>query len=130
MTESGSRVRRENGMFDRRLLVTGVAIVTVVMTAVVATRFPKQASVVPLLEHVSGVPVEESQQAPPQPAYQYLIKEYQGRVAVYNSGSQEPDMVLDVLVKYLPDYDRQQMQQGIPVNSYNELVSLIEDYTS
>ncbi len=51
-------------------------------------------------------------------------------MAVFTAGESEPEVVLDVFVQYLPDLDREQMAEGIPVKDYNELVALLEDYTS
>jgi hypothetical protein len=33
-------------------------------------------------------------------------------------------------VKYLPDYDRAALREGIPVKDFGELVSRVEDYIS
>jgi hypothetical protein len=34
------------------------------------------------------------------------------------------------LVKFLPDYDRIQLREGIPVKDYETLSAMIEDYIS
>ena len=62
--------------------------------------------------------------------YEYLLKEYEGRLAVYKKNSTEPDMVFDLLIKMLPEYDQEQLKQGLYVRDYRELVDLIEDYIS
>ena len=62
--------------------------------------------------------------------YEYLLKEYEGRLAVFKKNSTEPDMVFDLLIKMLPQYDQEQLKQGIYVKDYRELVDLIEDYIS
>lgn len=115
-------------MFDRRLMWTGAALAVVTALSLFLARVPEQAEITPITESVSGV--ERQQSADSQPEYLYMLKEHEGRVAVFRTGSSEPELVLDALVKYLPDYDRSQMEQGIPVKDYDELVSLIEDYIS
>lgn len=75
----------------------------------------------------SGIPVEPSAVSG---GWEYLIREYDGRLAVFHGGSEEPELVFDVFVHTLPEYDRGQLKQGVAVQSYEELISLLEDYTS
>lgn len=113
---------------DKRFIWTGVALGAAVAAALLFAELPEKTSV-PLQETVSGV--ERSAGAQPREEdYAYLLKEKNGRIAVYARDKEEPEMVLDVLVKYLPDQDRQDLAEGIPVRDYSELVSLIEDYAS
>jgi len=116
-------------MFDKRLLWTSTAIVIVIMVAVVAAALPQRENAVRSQENVSGLEVEED--TPQQePEYLYMLKEYRGRIGVYIGGADEPEMILDVPIKHLPDYDRELLMEGIPVWSYSELVALMEDYSS
>lgn len=71
-----------------------------------------------------------SESVAPQRAVKYILGEYKGRLAVYSGGKSEPDLVFDVYIHYLPELDREQLQKGIPVTDYEELVRLIEDYSS
>ncbi len=112
-------------MLDSRLALTGAALAVVMAAAYLAINPP------PLPVTESAAVVEEIAEALPQePEYMYIIKEHEGRVAVYPAGGNEPELVLDVLVRYLPDLDRRQMQEGIPVEDYDRLVALLEDYSS
>jgi len=116
-------------VFDKRLLVTGAALAVVIMAAVVAANIPAGTQeTMPLHEPVSDV--EKPPQEESEAAHGYVLREHQGRIGVFTGNAGEPDMVLDVLVKYLPEYDRQILGEGIPVDSYEQLVALIEDYTS
>ena len=124
-------------MFDRRLIYTGAAIAVVSAASFVLTALPIIPETAPVTENVPGVEREAPrQEGKPErepraeAGYRYLLKEHNGRIAVFPAESEEPELVLDVLVKYLPDLDRTQMQQGIHVKDYEELVRLIEDYTS
>ena len=67
---------------------------------------------------------------PQQRDYLYIIKEYNGRVAVFGEDADIPEMVLDTFVRYLPAYDRIQLREGVRVYSLHELEARIEDYTS
>jgi len=114
-------------MLDKRLACTAVALVLVVMASVVAASLPGKENTAQMQENVGDVEKEA-----PRPAedYVYVLKEHQGRIGVFLAGETEPEMILDVPVKHLPEYDREQMRQGIPARSYSELVALIEDYSS
>lgn len=117
-------------MFDRRFVWTGAAVALVAAVSFFVSRIPAKPEIAPITETVSGIEKQQETPSVEEFGYAYLLKELDGRVAVYPAGSLEPELVLDVLVKYLPDYDRSQMQQGIQVKDYKQLVSLIEDYTS
>ncbi|HWP50687.1 MAG TPA: hypothetical protein VN626_03210 [Clostridia bacterium] len=73
----------------------------------------------------SGVSAEQTQQKP-----RYLLSGYQGKLAVFMIGKKEPELVFDRYLHYLPDVDRQRLEEGIEVSDYAELLQLIEDYTS
>lgn len=61
---------------------------------------------------------------------QYYLREYQGKLAVFLPDQQTPEIVFDVYLSTLPAYDRGQLQLGVPVRDYEELVKRIEDYIS
>ena len=124
-------------LFDRRLFYTGAGLAIVSAAAFVLTSLPVIPETAPAAEDVTSVEREIPQQGRKierepraEHRYRYMLKEHNGRIAVFPAESDEPELVLDVLVKYLPDFDRTQMQQGIQVKDYEELVRLIEDYTS
>lgn len=117
-------------MLDKRLAWTGAALGLVAALSFFLTRPVAEPEIAPLTEPVSGIGRGGESLAPEQYDYAYILKEYEGRVAVYPAGAGEPELILDVLVKYLPDYDRTQMAAGIPIKTYDELISRIEDYTS
>ena len=61
---------------------------------------------------------------------QYYLRDYQGKLAVFLPDKQTPEIVFDVYLSTLPAYDRGQLQLGVPVQDYEELVKRIEDYIS
>lgn len=75
----------------------------------------------PAADTVEGVPVR---------AVQYYLREHDGKLAVFAPDSAAPELVFDVYLSTLPSYDRGQLQMGIPIYSYEELVQRIEDYIS
>lgn len=117
-------------LFDQRFVLTGVAIAAVAALSFFIASSRQEEEVRPITESVSGIERKSETKEPPEYDYEYLLKEHEGRIAVYQAGANKPEIILDVLVKHLPDYDRSQMAVGIPVKDYDSLISLIEDYTS
>lgn len=72
--------------------------------------------------------ISVSQQETKKPRYR--LAAYQGRLAVFIIGKNQPEMVFDRYLHYLPDVDREKLEAGIEVAEYSELMRLIEDYTS
>ena len=62
--------------------------------------------------------------------YPYLLRSYDGKLAVFTDDLVEPDLVFDVYVRTLPEYDQQQLERGVRVKDYDKLTALIEDYIS
>lgn len=122
---------------DRRFLCTVLAVLAVTVGTAALVNRTEPPSDKPLYATVSGVeredapPAGSEQAAEPAPEYEYIIREHQGRVAVFSTADDsEPQLVLETLVKFLPDYDRQQLSEGVPVRDSRELFSRIEDYIS
>jgi len=131
-------------MLDKRLAVTGAAVALVAALAVVAALLPEQEAVLQIQEQAPGVATAQSgaerarpRHGPESPetenreterGYLYLIREYNGYIAVFGADPETPEMVLDKLVKHLPEYDRLQMREGIEIHSLMELSERIEDY--
>ena len=70
----------------------------------------------PAAEAIEGIPVN---------AVQYYLREHNGKLAVFAPDSDVPELVFDVYLSTLPAYDRGQLQMGIPIYSYEELVQRI-----
>lgn len=75
-------------------------------------------------------PVNASDPGETQRAYLYTVQEYEGKVAVTRAGEAQPYQVYDTYISSLPEIDQQQLRQGIPIYSEEELRRAIEDYTS
>lgn len=60
----------------------------------------------------------------------YVLKAYNGELAVFRENSEKPYRMLGVDISTFSDYDRQLLSEGILADSQQELNSLIEDYTS
>lgn len=76
------------------------------------------------------VPTEQAGFSSAAPKPRYRLSSYEGKLAVYIIGKQEPELVFDRYLHHLPDVDRLRLEEGIEVAQYTELLVLIEDYTS
>lgn len=60
----------------------------------------------------------------------YIVKEYDGKVAVFENGANIPFKITDVYTKNLPQEDKLLLSQGISVDTDQELALLLADYCS
>lgn len=85
---------------------------------------------------ITTAPLPEARQTEPAgdtvtAAVTYILRDWNGQLAVFRKGSGNPDMVYeDVPVAALPPEERQRLQEGVEVLSRAELNRLLEDYTS
>lgn len=63
------------------------------------------------------------------PAVEYTVKEYNGKIAVFESDNTEPLIVLDdPYIRDLPEKDRELLANGIVARNKAELNKILEDY--
>ncbi len=60
----------------------------------------------------------------------YILKEYQGKAALFRENSEKPYQILDIEVYLLPDADRQALEAGIFAEDELVLRNLLEDWDS
>lgn len=61
----------------------------------------------------------------------YVVREWDGRLAVFIKGQTNPDMIYeDVAVASLPQAEQERLREGIEVPDRSALNRLLEDYTS
>ncbi len=60
---------------------------------------------------------------------QFVLTEWEGRVAVFEGGCDYPMQVYDVYVQALPEEERRALAAGIPAADADALSVLLEDYT-
>lgn len=59
----------------------------------------------------------------------YVLREYNGSLAVFRRGLAFPEEIFSVPVDTLPPDDRKRVQRGIAAHSDAEIQKIIEDYT-
>ena len=60
----------------------------------------------------------------------FTVRAYNGVVAVFSDGFDEPAFETDIDVSKLRGYDRELLEHGIKIGSYNELLQLLEDFSN
>ncbi len=60
----------------------------------------------------------------------FVLKEYEGRIGIYENDSRDPTEILAVYVFTLPETDRSALKIGITVYGTENLQKLIEDFTA
>ena len=81
--------------------------------------------------HSAAPPIEQEPEPEPIPSPSgYLLRSYDGRLAVFREGSDTPEMIFDVYTRLLPQSDRERLEDGISAPDYETLTRLIEDYIS
>ncbi|MEE0930308.1 MAG: hypothetical protein UIM53_04860 [Acutalibacteraceae bacterium] len=60
----------------------------------------------------------------------YIVREYDGLVAVFEKHKERPVKITDTYVSSLPQGDRDNLRDGIEVNSDEKLRKLLEDLCS
>lgn len=58
----------------------------------------------------------------------FILKAYQGKVALFRENSEKPYQILDIEVYLLPDVDRELLEQGILAETEEELKKFLEDW--
>ena len=60
----------------------------------------------------------------------FLLGIHNGRIALWEDGSAEPVRVFPYQAEALPSADRMRLEEGIRIDTADQLITLIEDYFS
>lgn len=60
----------------------------------------------------------------------YLLKEYEGRIALYEPPFEVPEEVYSIYVDTLPPADQERLSSGIPIDTPAQLEDYLEDFDS
>ena len=74
--------------------------------------------------------IEESSEALSKSEEFYILKEYNGKIAVYSSNSKKPIEITNASTAKLPKSDQEALKDGIKAESKKELNRLLEDFCS
>jgi hypothetical protein len=104
----------------RILISTASALAVVAIAFTVALIMPKNGDV-----NTDSTAMTQSTAA-----QSYTLKEYQGKLAVFTPESSQPQQIIDVQIQSLPQSEQDKLRDGIQTNDHDELLALIENYTS
>lgn len=82
----------------------------------------------PTLPQTSSV--SESSNSTSQSEEFYILKEYNGKIAIFSSSSDTPTEITNASVSKLPKEDQQSLKAGIKAKDKDELNRLLEDFCS
>lgn len=60
----------------------------------------------------------------------YVVKEYNGNIAIFEDHSDTPFKITDIRLSDLPDGDKKLLSKGIQASNSQELNCILEDYCS
>lgn len=63
-------------------------------------------------------------------SYKYILKEYDKKIGVFEKDKDTPIRVIDISVETLPDYDIENLKNGIIIKDDVDLNRIIEDFDS
>lgn len=63
-------------------------------------------------------------------ALTFLLGVHDGYIALWKEGAAEPAEVFPYRAEFLPEADRQKLEEGIRIESKKQLIQLMEDYLS
>ena len=58
----------------------------------------------------------------------YILGEFNGKLAIFQTNNSTPIEVLDVQINSLPQRDIERINNGITANTLSEIIALAEDY--
>ncbi len=77
--------------------------------------------------HRQRLAMKISENPPELPAVECVVREYNGRIGVFKGESAKPYRIIDYDFSLLSEYDREQLTEGIVIESDKELQQFIED---
>ena len=81
-----------------------------------------------LLAATTGILIVKGQPAKQTTLPKYILKEYNGKVAIFSGGQQTPQEILEIDLSALPDTDQKQLFARIEVDNETQLQQYIEDF--
>ncbi len=104
------------------LLLTGSFLLLCLLISTLLTPFPAKSSPGPsLLPELGAAAADEAA---------FRLSAYNGRVAAFRAGEEEPLYVADRLISDLPPADQERLLNGIPAPTRHDLTRLLEEYCS
>lgn len=106
--------------FKRCLFISliGFGVILIIMGVVIGLTSPKKEK--NIYKPESGI----------SETYKYLLKEYNGKIGIFETGSDTPIQIIDIPINTLPEEDIKSLKLGIRVKDVDALNKIIEDFES
>ena len=104
--------------------------ICIMITSVILPSMPRAEATENNIDADTQSVAQSSEEQSEQENLTFIIKEYEGKVAVFKGQASEPLFISDVSINSLPLTDKEILEKGIEVTSERELNRLIEDYCS
>ena len=101
----------------------------IISSCIVLMCFIVSFGVLPTIKSHSNESIPESQSSSSS-SLSYVVKDFNGNIAVFENGKNSPFKITDVPINSLPYADREILRKGIAVTSKSELNRILEDYCS
>jgi hypothetical protein len=82
-----------------------------------------------ILIPMTGMGQQPSGDPSSQTAPAYTVREYQGKIAVFEGNAEEPSQVLSIETSAFPQEDQQLLKVGIHAATKADLQRILEDYS-
>ncbi|MDE5753480.1 MAG: hypothetical protein K2H89_02910 [Oscillospiraceae bacterium] len=80
------------------------------------------------LEQQKSYAVEQASALAEKEPVGFILKTYEGKIALFRENSEKPYQILDIEVYLLPDADRELLEAGILAETEEELKAILEDW--
>ena len=97
-----------------RAIILGITLLLTVVTIGITTTLAEPQR----QEFVSSTKAEQG----------YILKDYNGSLAIFEGNSAVPLEILDVKTNSLPERDIEILKNGLHAKTLNEIISMAEDY--
>ncbi len=81
-----------------------------------------------ILSNLSACKIKKETDSVSTVGFKYTIREYNGKVAVFDYGKQKPKLILDSKTNSLPEAEAENIRRGIDIRTDAELQYLIEAF--
>ncbi len=114
----------------KNTLIVTIAALVVTSAAAFLGMFLAEKYEKNLFEETTQQAAQRVTNSPKEEKYEYIIAEYEGKLAVFLPNRVAPKKVFDIYVSTLPQKDREDLARGVGAVDYKQLLSLLEDYSS
>lgn len=113
----------------------GASAASLIFLVVIWIAWPQTSGEAPAVQSAPEVSAPSDVSVPSAPSAStsqsgYLLREYEGKIALYVLPSDTPEEIYDIYVSLLPETDIARLQKGIPADTRAEAEAYLADFDS